>query len=140
MISALDISTSALVAQRARLDAIAGNIANASTAIDEAGELNPYRARWVTFAVDDEKTGAYGAAGVKVDSVQISQRAPKYKYQPGHPYAIASGPNQGMVAYPDIDVLAEMVNAMTARRAYEANIGVIEITKNLGQQTLKILG
>ena len=44
------------------------------------------------------------------------------------------------MAYPNIDVMAEMVNAMTARRAYEANIGVIEISKNLGQQTLRILG
>ena len=139
MISAFDISTSALIAQRARLDAIAGNIANASTTRNEAGELEPYKPRFVTFATD-ETSGSYGAAGVNISSVQISQDPPKMKYQPGHPDAIASGPNKGYVAYPNIDTMAEMVNAMTARRAYEANIGVIEISKNLGQQTLRILG
>ena len=139
MISALDISTSALVAQRARLDAIAGNIANASTTRNEAGELEPYRPRYVTFATM-QTASPYDAAGVEISSVQISQKEPKLKYQPGHPDAITSGPHKGYVAYPNIDTMAEMVNAMTARRAYEANIGVIEVSKNLGQQTLRILG
>ena len=140
MLSTFDISTSALVAQRTRMNAIAGNIANVSTRHNEAGELEPYKARYVTFATDDEKSGPYGPAGVKISSVQISQEGPAWRFQPGHPDAMKSGPKEGYVAYPNIDVMAEMVNAMTAHRAYEANIGVIEITKNLGQQTLRILG
>ena len=140
MLSTFDISTSALVAQRARLNAIAGNIANISTTRNEAGEVEPYKQRFVTFATVDEKSGTYGAAGVRVSSVQISQKGPDWRYQPNHPDAMSSGPKEGYVAYPNIDVMAEMVNAMTAHRAYEANIGVIEITKNLGQQTLRILG
>jgi flagellar basal-body rod protein FlgC len=57
------------------------------------------------------------------------------KYQPGHPDANA----EGYVAYPDIDMTVEFVDALEATRAYEANVGVFEITKNLAQQTLRIL-
>jgi flagellar basal-body rod protein FlgC len=57
------------------------------------------------------------------------------KYVPGHPDAN----NEGFVAYPNIDMTTEFVDALSATRAYEANIGVIEITKDLGQRTLQIL-
>ena len=73
MISAMDISTSALVAQRTRLNAISANLANMSTTRNENGELQPYQARYVTFAVDDELTTSQGASGVKVASVTVSR-------------------------------------------------------------------
>jgi flagellar basal-body rod protein FlgC len=139
MITALDISTSALVAQRTRLNAIASNLANMSATRNENGELEPYRARFVVLQTDDELVTSQGAAGVKVASVETEQIEPLYKYQPNHPHAIRDGQWKGYVAYPNIDMTTEFVDALEATRSYEANIGVIEITKNMSQQTLRIL-
>jgi flagellar basal-body rod protein FlgC len=72
---------------------------------------------------------------VKVASVEYSSVEPKPKYEPGHPDA----DENGHVYYPAIDMTTEFVDALSATRAYEANIGVIEITKDLGQRTLQIL-
>ena len=138
MFSSLDISTSALVAQRTRLNAISGNIANMSTTHNEAGEATPYQPRYVTFQTD-ETLGTDGAAGVRVDSVEISDVEPRWKYQPGHADAVQEGEHKGYVAYPNIDMTTEFVDALEATRAYEANVGVIEISKNLAQQSLRIL-
>lgn len=139
MFSALDISTSALAAQRVRMTAIAGNIANISTTHNERGEPDPYKPRYVVFQADPS-IGNYGARGVKVAAVHLeSDRPPRYKYEPGHPDAIQSGPMKGYVAYPDINMMTEMTDALEAARAYEANLGAIEITKDLTQQTLRIL-
>lgn len=139
MISALDISTSALVAQRIRLNATASNLANMSTMRNENGDLEPYQSRFVVFQTDEELSTPYGAVGVKVASVEIDTVEPNYKYLPGHPLAIKQGKWQGYVAYPNINMITEFVDALEATRAYEANVGVIEVTKNLGQQTLRIL-
>lgn len=139
MISALDISTSALVAQRTRLNAIASNLANMSTTRNEKGELQPYQARYVTFETNDELITSDGAAGVKVASVETEKIEPMYKYQPNHPHAIQEGKWKGYVAYPNVNMTAEFVDALEATRSYEANVGVIEITKGIAQQTLRIL-
>lgn len=139
MFSALDISTSALVAQRVRLNAISSNLANISTTRNEAGELAPYQARFTVFRTDEDVRSPEGAVGVQVASVEIAAREPRYKWQPGHPDAIQEGPHKGYVAYPDINMVQESVDALEATRAYEANVGVIEVTKNLNQSTLRIL-
>jgi flagellar basal-body rod protein FlgC len=139
MLSTLDISTSALVAQRTRVTAIASNIANVSTTHNEAGEAEPYQPRFVVFETDNSIQGPGGAPGVKVASVEISNVEPNWKFQPGHPDAIKSGPRAGYVAYPNVDMTTEFVDALEATRAYEANVGVIEITKNLTLQSLKII-
>jgi flagellar basal-body rod protein FlgC len=139
MFSALDISTSALVAQRMRLNAVASNLANMSTTHNEAGEAIPYQPRYTVFQTDDVVLTPEGAAGVRVASVETLDLEPRYKYQPGHPDAIQSGPRQGMVAYPDINLVEQSVDALEATRAYEANVGVIEMTKSLSQMTLKII-
>ncbi len=135
MASALDISTSALVAQRIRLNAISSNIANISTTHNEDGEPIPYQPRFTVFQTDDQLTTPQGAAGVRVASVEIDYREPLRKFEPGHPDA----DENGMVAYPNIDLTTQFVNALEATRAYEANVGVIEVTKNMAQQTLRIL-
>lgn len=136
MHSALDISASALVAQRARLDAIAGNIANMSSLKDETGKVKPYEARYVVFQTDEGIATRDGAVGVKVAAVKQETVPPLYKYQPQHPLA----DENGYVAYPNIDLNSEFVDALEATRAYEANIGVIEISKNMSAQTLRIAG
>ena len=138
MLSALDISTSGLVAQRIRMNVRSNNIANISTTHNEQGQRVPYRPRYVIFQADDG-VGTGGAAGVKVDSIQIADVESLWKHDPGHPEAMKDGPHKGCVAYPNINMMSEMTDAMEAARAYEANLGVIEITKNLEQQTLRIL-
>jgi flagellar basal-body rod protein FlgC len=134
MFSALDVSTSALVAQRARLNAISSNLANMSTTRNEAGELEAYTPRYVTFQTDTNINTPGGGQGVKVGSVEYADVEPIMKWDPGHPDAI-----DGYVATPNIDMTTEFVDALEATRAYEANIGVIEITKDLGSRTLQIL-
>ena len=141
MIPALDISTSALVAQRIRLDTVSSNLANlTSMERDEKGNMQPYQARYVIFQTDDALETKQGAVGVKVASVQTEQIEPLYRWQPAHPYAIKDGPKKGYVAYPRVNMTAEMVDALVATRAYEANIGAMELSKNMAQQSLRILG
>ncbi len=138
MISSLDVSTSALVAQRVRLNAISGNIANMSTLQNEAGENKPYQPRFVLFQTDENTTEG-GASGVKVSKVEVDESEPLYRYQPNHPLAIQDGEWKGYVAYPNINMNEQFVDALEASRAYEANIGVMEVTKSIGRQTLSIL-
>ena len=138
MISAMDISTSALVAQRVRLNTISGNIANMSTLKNEAGENKPYQPRFVIFETAEEQAEG-GAAGVKIAKVEIDDSEPLYRFQPDHPLAITEGKWKGYVAYPNVDMNEQFVDALEASRSYEANIGVMEVSKNLGQQTLRIL-
>ena len=141
MIPALDISTSALVAQRVRMDAISSNLANMSSmARDANGEMKPYEARYVIFQADEAVGTSQGAVGVKVASVETEKVEPNYRFEPHHPYAIKDGPKKGYVAYPQVNMTAEMVDALVATRAYEANLGAMEISKNMAQQTLRILG
>lgn len=135
MFSSLDISTSALVAQRGRLNAISSNIANISTTRNERGELEPYQARFVTFQTDTGITSPGGGNGVKISSVQYSNEPPNMKYEPGHPDADA----RGFVRYPAVNMTEEFVDAVEATRSYEANVGVIEISKNMTEQTLRIV-
>ncbi len=135
MFKAFDISTSGLVAQRTRLNAISSNIANMSTTRNEKGESEAYKPKYVMFQENAAMQVSGGGVGVKVASVEESQEAPLMKYDPNHPDAN----NEGYVAYPDINMTTEFVDALQATRAYEANIGVMEITKDLGQQSLRII-
>lgn len=135
MYSAFDVSTSGLVAQRTRLNAISSNIANISTTRNEDGTLEAYTPRYVVFETDTDVSTTGGGQGVKISSVEYADVEPQLKYNPGHPDAN----EEGYVAMPNIDMTSEFVDALAATRAYEANIGVIEITKDLGQRTLQIL-
>jgi flagellar basal-body rod protein FlgC len=133
--SAFDVSASGLAAQRMRLNAISSNIANMSTTRNERGEIEPYAPRYVTFQTDTDLTTFGGGYGVKVGSVEYSKEPPIMKIDPGHPDADA----YGRVAYPNVDMTTEFVDAIEATRAYEANIGVLEISKDMGNRTLQII-
>jgi flagellar basal-body rod protein FlgC len=135
MFTAFDVSTSALVAQRMRLNAISSNLANVSTTRNERGEPEAYAPRFVTFQTDTALSTGAGGVGVKVGSVEYSKQPPLMRHEPGHPDADA----RGYVAYPNVDMTTEFVDALEATRAYEANIGVLEISKDMGQRTLQIL-
>lgn len=115
-----------------------GQPANMSTLQNEAGENKPYQPRFVLFQTDENTTEG-GASGVKVSKVEVDESEPLYRYQPNHPLAIQDGEWKGYVAYPNINMNEQFVDALEASRAYEANIGVMEVTKSIGRQTLSIL-
>ncbi|MCH7847141.1 MAG: flagellar basal body rod protein FlgC [Planctomycetes bacterium] len=133
MYGALDISTSALVAQRIRLDVIAANIANQRTILNENDEYEPYRRRTVVFSEGDPARGR--TEGVHVASIEIDYGPLNQKYEPGSPFADADG----YVSYPNVNSVIETMNAMDAARAYEANITAIEATKSMLSAALKII-
>jgi flagellar basal-body rod protein FlgC len=139
MLSALDISTSGLVAQRIRMNTISSNLANISTTQNEAGEAKPYQPKYPVFEADDS-VGANGAAGVRVAEVKTDETVePRWKFEPGHPDAVKEGARKGWVAYPGVNMMVEFTDALEAARAYEANLGTMEISKDMIAQTLRIL-
>jgi flagellar basal-body rod protein FlgC len=138
MLPALDISTSALAANRVRMNVISGNLANLSTTRNEAGQLEPYQRRSVEIQTDDT-VGTGEAKGVKVRSIDTDTSEPRYVWDPNNPDAIQEGKNAGKVAYPNINMMTEFTDALTVARAYEANLGAMEISKDLAQQTLRII-
>jgi len=132
MFGALDISTSGLVAQRAQLDTIAGNVANAQTTRRLDGGPGPYLRRVALLAAGN----GVGGAGVQVTRVVEDTRSPVRPVKdPGHPDA----DENGLVHYPNVDLATEMVNAMVAARAYEANVTAMEATKSIIAGTLRLL-
>ena len=109
MISAIDISTSRLVAQRIRLNAISSNLENMSTLINENGEVAPYQPKFVAFQTNDSLKTQHGAVDVKVGGVHTQDVEPKYKFQLNHPLVIKVGPRAGYIAYPSINMIEEFV-------------------------------
>src|ERR1051325_7676400 len=110
MFDSLDISASALLAQRTRMDTIAGNIANMNTTRNTRGEPAPYRRRFAVFA--SGQADASGKAGVSVSKIEIDHSPFRKEYQPNHPDA----DKEGYVSYPNIDLAAEYVNRSEERR------------------------
>jgi flagellar basal-body rod protein FlgC len=141
MYGTLDISTSGMLAQRARMTAIAANIANRNTIIDAQGNVNPYRARRVNFAPGDPsaKTESGKRLGVHVAAIEIDQGEFSYRLDPGSPYAIKSGKWKDHVPEPNVNPVVEQLNALEASRAYEANVVAAETTKQMMAQALRLL-
>ncbi len=132
MFGSLDISTSALIAQRQRMEVIAANIANANSIYDEQGNFSPFRRRVALLAPGDPSSGKSG--GVHVQEILLDQSAFRKVYDPSHPHA-----KDGYVDHPNINSSLEMVNALEASRAYEANITAAEATKSMMQSALRLL-
>jgi len=135
---ALDTSTSALTAYRTQLDVIAGNIAMKDVTRDAAGNPIPYRRRVALFAPGDP-SGGRGATGVHVAGVVEDPSPFGLRWDPNHVDAIRTGRDQGYVRVSNVDYHTEMVNAMTAARAYEANVTVLEMTKHMAAATLRLI-
>jgi flagellar basal-body rod protein FlgC len=137
----LDISTSGMIAQRTRLEAIAANLANKDAILDSSGKVNPYRRRQVLFAPGDPtaRTAEGRSMGVHVAQIQINQDAVRLKHDPTNPYAFKDGPNAGYVPVPDIDAVTEQINSMEATRAYEANVVAAEASKTMMAQALRLI-
>lgn len=134
MFNVFQIAGSALTAQSQRMNVSASNMANADSAVGPDGQ--PYRARQVVFRVDPAASQPYGTAvgGVTVAGIVEDQSPPRMVYDPGSPLADA----QGYVAMPNVDVVAETVNMISASRSYQANVEVINTAKSLMQQTLRL--
>jgi flagellar basal-body rod protein FlgC len=134
MLSAINISSSALVAERARMDAISSNLANISTTHNENGEPVPYQPKFVILQTDPS-IGSGGAVGVKAMAQTERKLEPLMKFEPGNPDA----DKNGYVAYPNVNMMEQFTDAMVAARVYEANLGVMQISKDIEQQSLKII-
>lgn len=137
MYGALNISTSGMIAQRTRMAVISANIANANTILDSQGNLNPYQKRIIHFAPGDPSSAdpAGRAMGVHVSEIARDENAIRMRYEPGSKYAN----KDGYVPYPDISPQLEQVNAMSAARAYEANVVAAETTKTMMAQVLRLV-
>jgi flagellar basal-body rod protein FlgC len=133
MYGSLNISTSALVANRTWLDAISANIAGKDVLLNEAGEYEPFQRRVVAMAAGDPASDS--SDGVHIASVTLDRSPPRLEYDPSSPFAN----EQGYVGYPNINIVTEQMNAMIAARAYEANIAVAEATKSMISVALQML-
>ena len=137
----LELSGSALGAERQRAEVVASNMANAETTRTPAG--GPYRRQLVVFQSQRAPRFALALAGferanasaVRVAAVVSDQRPPVMRFEPGHPDANA----QGYVAYPQVDPIEEMTDLLGAVRAYELNASAVQATKNMIAQSLDLL-
>lgn len=128
---AMQISASGLTAERFRLDLIANNIANVNTTRTEDG--GPYRRKSAVFAEALDQAKKAGA-GVRVVSISSDKTEPRLVYEPEHPDANADG----YVAYPNVNIVQEMVDMITATRAYEANVTALNASKSMFLKALEI--
>ena len=130
----LDIAATGMAAQRLRVQLIASNIANSETTRTKEG--GPFRRKEAVFQTQDLGfSGALANAGVRVAAIRTSQEPFLTRYEPSHPDADASG----VVSYPNINSVEEMVDLTEASRAYEANIAVVRAAKAMGASALEIL-
>lgn len=133
-ISANDIAVSGLKVQRARMNVIANNIANVETTRTPEGGV--FQRQMIILRGDEIKPGANPERlGVRVKDVIRDTSPPRMVFDPQHPDAN----EEGMVAYPNINTAVEMVNLISAQRAYEANIAVITSGRQMKQRALDIL-
>ncbi len=123
------IAGSALTAQSARLNAVASNLANADSAVGVDGQ--PYRAKQVVFRATPVEGGGIG---VRVTQVVDSAAPLRMAYDPRNPAAN----EQGYVAMPNVNVVDEMVNMISASRSYQNNAEVMNAAKTLMQKTLAL--
>lgn len=130
MFSIFDISGSALAAQSQRMNVTASNMANADSVAGPDGET--YRARQVVFETIQNHPN--GTGGVRVREVVEDASPLRMQYEPGHPMA----DEQGYVEMPNVEPVHEMVNMISASRSYQANVEVMNTSKQLMQKTLTL--
>lgn len=138
-LQSLDISASALTAQRLRMDVISENIANIDTT--RAADGQPYRRRYVIFQEREAqpfssylRNGDIAGRGVRVTEIAEDESAFQLKYDPTHPDA----DEYGYVRMPNVDLATEMVDMMSATRSYEANITAVNATKSMMMSAMDI--
>ena len=137
----LDISGSALNAERQRAEIVTSNLANAETT--HTSEGGPYRRQMVVF--ETSKPASFGQAlsglhkeyarGVTVETIVADNTPPLQRFEPSHPDA----DKQGYVSYPSINPVEEMAELMEAARAYQMNVAAVQATKGMISSSLDIL-
>ncbi|MDU4860361.1 MAG: flagellar basal body rod protein FlgC [Terrisporobacter othiniensis] len=128
--SGMRISASGLSAERMRMDVISSNIANVKTTRTEDGDA--YKRKIATFEENyDEKLGMLG---VKTASIQNDNSPMNRVYEPSHPDA----DEEGYVEYPNVDLLVEMTDLISASRSYESNIDTLNAQKSMISKALEI--
>jgi flagellar basal-body rod protein FlgC len=125
-----NVAGSAMNAQSQRLNVVASNLANADSAVSANGE--PYKAKQVVFAATP--MGGGGATGVNVAAVIEDPSPMKLMYDPKNPLA----DEKGYVTMPNVNVVEEMVNMISASRSYQSNADMMSTTKSLLLKTLNI--
>ena len=144
MFLGIDAAASGLTAERLRMDVISNNIANANTTRTEEG--GAYHRRFVVFEPRELKKTAFNSFldkamdrnrpgnGVRAVSIMTDDTQGPLVYDPGHPDADA----EGYVERPNLNIVAEMVDMITASRAYEANTTVINAAKAMAARAMEI--
>jgi flagellar basal-body rod protein FlgC len=127
------IAASALTAQSMRLNAVASNLANADSAHSSTG--GGYKAKQVVFQATPIDSSTPWAQGVKMTQVVEDSRPDRLVYDPHNPVA----DTKGFVAYPNVDVVEEMVNMISASRSYQTNVEVMSTAKDLMQRTFALM-
>ena len=142
LLNSMHISAAGMSAQRSRMDIVAENIANAeATRTDDGG---PYRRRQVVFetkspqsfnSVFSSTLQSHKSHTVKVADVVIDNSPPQEVYDPSHPDA----DGKGMVKFPNVNTVEEMVDMNSASRGFESNVTVMQASKRMFQKTLELL-
>jgi flagellar basal-body rod protein FlgC len=147
LFSIFDVAGSAMTAQNKRLNVVASNLANADSAASSDGQA--YRAKQVVFSAQsvgaqagvgvpqdgvNESHGTYSTAGVRVSKVIEDQSPMRKVFEPGHPMA----DKDGFVTMPNVNVVEEMVNMISASRSYQNNVDMMNTAKTLLLKTLTI--
>jgi len=130
LLNIFDVAASAMTAQSQRLNAVASNLANADSATGPDGKA--YKAKQVVFSAQD--MGGPANAGVRVTGVIEDPSPMRRLFEPNHPMADASG----YVTMPNVNVVEEMVNMISASRAYQNNVEAMNTAKTLLAKTLTI--
>ncbi|HBG04982.1 MAG: flagellar basal body rod protein FlgC [Geobacteraceae bacterium GWC2_58_44] len=138
--SSMDISASALSAERTRMNLISSNLANVNST--RTAEGGPYRRKDAVFTATPA-SGSFGAAlgraadarRVEVSQITEDRNPPRLQFEPTHPDADP----QGYVAYPNVNVVEEMADMITATRSYEANVTAAQAAKSMALKTLELM-
>jgi flagellar basal-body rod protein FlgC len=133
MFNVFHIAGSALTAQSMRLNAVASNLANAESAHASTGE--GYKSKQVFFQAVPMSPATPWAQGVQMTRVIEDTAPPRLVYDPKHPLADA----KGYIAYPNVDVVEEMVNMISSSRSYQTNTEVMATAKDLMSRTIALL-
>lgn len=147
LFTSINIAASGMSAERLRTDVISDNIANASTTRTQDG--GAFRRSRVVLAQKEngidwrtpfvpENIDRGNGGGVKVMGVEKDNSELRLVYDPTHPDAIQSGPKTGYVEYPNVNIVTEMVDLISASRSYEANSSVIQGSKEMFMKALEI--
>jgi len=148
LFTTINTAASGLTAERLRLDVIADNIANVNTT--RTAEGGPYRRSRVVFRPRvrqpywrspflPERLKDKIGLGVRVVSIEKDMDSdPVLKWDPTHPDAIKTGPRTGYVELPNVNVVSEMVDMISASRAYEANVAIMDGSKSMFRRALEI--